>query len=111
MIVAVYGTCDEFDVVFEPVGGDRWETNVPADYSDGRYVAEFYAQDAAGFLVRWAGILYMYDGKAVFLEAIRSVHKVMIGTTDDRIEAWMNPSVVEVYSDGQGTFGNPIPVR
>lgn len=111
MIVAVYGTCDNFDVVFSHVGGDRWETDVPADYTDGRYVVELYAKDTAGFLIRWSGILYMYDGRAFFLEVVRNTDKVLIGTSDDIIESWVVPSVAGGGLGGQGAIGNSVSDR
>lgn len=44
MIVEMYGTCDGKNILFRNVGGNMWETIVPADMEDGTYIVEIYAK-------------------------------------------------------------------
>ncbi len=68
MITQMYGHCDAFDVVYTQINASQWQTNVPPDLSDGKYVTDIYAVDDTGYIVYWAGILYMYDSRVVKLE-------------------------------------------
>ena len=63
MITSMYGHCDAFDVVYTQIGKDQWQATVPPDLTDGKYVVDIYGVDNTGFLVYWAGILYMYDSR------------------------------------------------
>lgn len=66
----MYGHCDAFDVIYTQVGENQWQATVPPDLTDGKYVVDIYGVDNTGFLVYWAGILYMYDSRFVRLELL-----------------------------------------
>ncbi len=85
MIVEMYGRCDNYDITFSQNTAGLWETRVPADYEDGMYVVEIYALDETGLIIYWTGILYMCDGRVVFLELAEDPYRVIIGTTTDEI--------------------------
>lgn len=61
MITEVYGTCDDYEVVFRQEGG-VWRCCIPPDWTDGQYVCEFYAITDAGVQGYWTGILYISAG-------------------------------------------------
>lgn len=86
MITKMWGKCDNYDVVFTENEQGLWETIVPADFEDGKYVVEIWAEDSAGWLIYWTGVLYMYNGKVVFLELAEDPYKVFITTSTDIIE-------------------------
>lgn len=65
MITRVYGKADTYELEFHRDSG-TWCASVPADLSDGKYVCEIWALDSFGFTAYYTGILYMFDGKAIF---------------------------------------------
>lgn len=81
-ITELYGKCDNYDVVFHQNERGLWETTVPADFEDGKYIAEFWAHDITGLIIYWTGILYMYDGKVIFIELAEDPYRVIIGGYD-----------------------------
>lgn len=85
-ITELRGKCDNYEVVFTQAERGTWQAKVPADFEDGRYIAEFWAVDITGQLIYWTGILYMYDGKVVFLELSDDPYEILIGTTTDDIQ-------------------------
>lgn len=66
----MYGHCDAFDVVYTQINASQWQAVVPPDLEDGKYVTDIYAVDDTGYIVYWAGILYMYDSKYIKLEIL-----------------------------------------
>lgn len=86
MITQMWGKCDDYEVVYTQNERGLWETVVPADFEDGKYVVEIWAADSAGYLIYWTGVLYMYNGKIVFLELAEDPYKVFITTSTDIIE-------------------------
>lgn len=64
MITNVWGTADEYDLVFQQQANGYWEVAVPADLQDGMYVVELYARDQYGFVAYYTGILFLFDGQA-----------------------------------------------
>lgn len=79
MITSVWGTCDNYDVIFKQSGG-VWRCCIPPDWADGRYVCEFYATTDSGMIGYWAGILYISDGDAMCPELVA-----------DNIIVWLLP--------------------
>lgn len=96
-VVAMYGYCDNFYVTYKKVGENRWETEVPADLSDGKYVIEIYGEDETGGIVYWAGILYMFDSRVVMLELLPDCGG-MFWDSSDTIE--VHSSVVQSCKRG-----------
>ena len=96
-IIAMYGHCDSFDVTYTKIGGNLWETEVPADLSDGKYVVEIYGIDETGFIVYWTGILYMFDSRVVMLELLPDCGG-MFWDSSDTIE--VHSSLVQGYRKG-----------
>ena len=90
MIVAMYGHCDSFEVTYTKVGEGLWQTEVPADLSDGKYIVDIYGVDSAGYIAYWTGILYMYDSRMVGLELLQDSH-VIFWDSSDRIEIGTSP--------------------
>ena len=48
MVVSLTGTVDSVPVIFTKTDDDLWETVVPPDLKDGRYIVELIATDDAG---------------------------------------------------------------
>ncbi len=96
-IIAMYGHCDSFDVTYTKIGENLWETEVPADLSDGKYVVEIYGIDETGFIVYWTGILYMFDSRVVMLELLPDCGG-MFWDSSDTIE--VHSSLVQGYRKG-----------
>ena len=48
MVVSLTGTVDSVPVIFTKTDDDLWETVVPPDLTDGRYIVELIATDDAG---------------------------------------------------------------
>lgn len=96
-IIAMYGHCDSFDVTYTKIGENLWETEVPADLSDGKYVVEIYGIDETGFIVYWTGILYMFDSRVIMLELLPDCGG-MFWDSSDTIE--VHSSLVQGYRKG-----------
>lgn len=88
MITSMYGHCDAFDVVYTQIGKDQWQATVPPDLTDGKYVVDIYGVDNTGFLVYWAGILYMYDSRFVKLELLPDSCVMFYTDTVDVSNIW-----------------------
>ena len=84
----MYGHCDAFDVVYTQIGKDQWQATVPPDLTDGKYVVDIYGVDNTGFLVYWAGILYMYDSRFVRLELLPDSCVMFYTDTVDVSNIW-----------------------
>lgn len=63
-VVRVYGVADQFDLEFTYTDNNRWVVSIPTDTSDGIYACEIYAEDAAGGMDVWTGVLYVHNGSA-----------------------------------------------
>lgn len=83
MIIAMYGHCDSFDVTYTRIGEGLWQAEVPADLSDGKYVVDIYGVDTTGYIVYWAGILYMYDSRVVKLELLQDSRVIFYDSSDE----------------------------
>ena len=68
MIVSMYGTCDGKDIIFGKVTEEHWTCTVPADFADGTYVVEIWAELDNGDTIYTTAILYMCDSRFVSLE-------------------------------------------
>lgn len=64
MVVRVYGSVNGGEIVFTPIGEDRWECVVPK-ISTGEYVVDLYAEDDAGNVGYTATILFVVDAKHI----------------------------------------------
>ena len=64
MVVRVYGSANGMDIVFTPIGDDRWECTIPK-VSTGEYVVDLYAEDDAGNIGYTATILFVVDAKHI----------------------------------------------
>ena len=84
----MYGHCDAFYVVYTQIGKDQWQATVPPDMTDGKYVVDIYGVDNTGFLVYWAGILYMYDSRFVRLELLPDSCVMFYTDTVDMSDVW-----------------------
>lgn len=98
MIIEMYGKCDNYEITFTQNAAGLWEAGVPADYEDGQYVVEIWALDITGLIIYWAGILYMYDGKVVFLQLAEDPYRVIIGTSKDEITAGTTADDIELLT-------------
>lgn len=78
MIVEMYGTCDGKNILFRNVGGNMWETIVPADMEDGTYIVEIYAKTKTGLIIYYAAVLYMCDSRFVSLTPVDDGFYVLI---------------------------------
>ena len=97
MILRVWGTADEHEIVFKLNNDGLWEVSVPTDLSDGQYVVELYAQDDYGFTIFYTGMLYIFDGKATL---IMDADDIEIGIHADDIEIAFCESIdFEVIED------------
>ena len=90
MIVAMHGHCDDFEVTYTNVGEGLWQTEVPADLSDGKYVVDICGVDTTGYIVYWTGILYMYDSRVISLELIPE-SCVVFRDSADIIKVYVSP--------------------
>lgn len=90
MIVSVYGTCDNYDVIFTERGG-VWRCHIPPDWADGQYVCEFYAETDAGVQGYWTGVLYI-NGEWACPELKEDLFKV-----------WLLPKRTEMLTEGMFT--------
>lgn len=88
MITSMYGHCDAFDVVYTQIGKDQWQATVPPDMTDGKYVVDIYGVDNTGFLVYWAGILYMYDSRLIKIELLPDSCVIFYTDAVDVSEVW-----------------------
>lgn len=88
MITSMYGHCDAFDVVYTQIGKDQWQATVPPDLTDGKYVVDIYGVDNTGFLVYWAGILYMYDSRLIKIELLPDSCVIFYTDAVDVSEVW-----------------------
>lgn len=88
MITSMYGHCDAFDVIYTQVGEDQWQATVPPDLTDGKYVVDIYGVDNTGFLVYWAGILYMYDSRLIKIELLPDSCVIFYTDAVDVSEVW-----------------------
>lgn len=84
----MYGHCDAFDVVYTQIGKDQWQATVPPDLTDGKYVVDIYGVDNTGFLVYWAGILYMYDSRLIKIELLPDSCVIFYTDAVDVSEVW-----------------------
>lgn len=98
MIIEMYGKCDNYEITFTQNAAGLWEAGVPADYEDGQYVVEIWALDITGLIIYWTGILYMYDGKVVFLQLAEDPYRVIIGTSEDEITAGTTTDDIELLT-------------
>lgn len=64
MVVRVYGSANGVDIVFTPIGDDRWECAVPK-FPSGEYVVDLYAEDEAGNIGYAATILFIVNAKHI----------------------------------------------
>lgn len=62
MVTRVYGSSNGVEIVFTPLGDDRWNCAVPSVPS-GEYIIELYAEDDAGNIGYTATILFVVDAK------------------------------------------------
>lgn len=60
MVVKLWGSCNGADIICSPLGGERWETTVPAA-QDGTYIIALWAEDEAGNTGYFATIRITYD--------------------------------------------------
>lgn len=88
MITSMYGHCDAFDVIYTQVGENQWRATVPPDLTDGKYVVDIYGVDNTGFLVYWAGILYMYDSRLIKIELLPDSCVIFYTDAVDVSEVW-----------------------
>ncbi len=96
-IIAMCGHCDSFDVTYTKIGENHWETEVPADLSDGKYVVEIYGLDETGYIAYWTGILYMFDSRVVMLELLPDCSGRFWSSTDTvETQFWDSADNVEV---------------
>ena len=58
MITKVYGTVDGADVIFDHMGGNRWQVAVPFD-RDGMYIVELFAENERGNRSFYATALFI----------------------------------------------------
>lgn len=64
MVVRVYGSANGVDIVFTPIGNDRWECAVPK-FPSGEYVVDLYAEDEAGNVGYAATVLFVVNAKHI----------------------------------------------
>ena len=64
MVVRVYGSANGVDIVFTPIGDDRWECAVPK-FPSGEYVVDLYAEDEAGNIGYAATMLFVVNAKHI----------------------------------------------
>ena len=64
MVVRVYGSANGVDIVFTPIGDDRWECAVPK-FPSGEYVVDLYAEDEAGNVGYAATVLFVVNAKHI----------------------------------------------
>lgn len=64
MVKRVFGKVDGTVVIYEYVGGDRWEVPVPLD-NDGEYIVEVIAEDEAGNQAFATRLLYTVDAGTI----------------------------------------------
>lgn len=64
MVVRVYGSANGVDIVFTPIGDDRWECAVPK-FPSGEYVVDLYAEDEAGNVGYAATMLFVVNAKHI----------------------------------------------
>ncbi len=67
MVTRVYGSTNGVDIVFTPLGDDRWECVVPK-FPSGEYVVDLYAEDEAGNIGYAATMLFIVDAKHIITE-------------------------------------------
>ncbi len=67
MVTRVYGSTNGVDIVFTPLGDDRWECVVPK-FPSGEYVVDLYAEDEAGNVGYAATMLFIVDAKHIVTE-------------------------------------------
>lgn len=64
MVRRVYGKANDFDIIFNHIEGDRWETILPGNMY-GEYVVELYAEDTAGNVSYFCTMLFIIFGHTV----------------------------------------------
>ena len=64
MVVRVYGSANGVDIVFTPIGDDRWECAVPK-FPSGEYVVDLYAEDEAGNVGYAVTVLFVVNAKHI----------------------------------------------
>lgn len=74
--IRLYGKADSFDIEFSRKG-DKWETNVPPDLTDGVYACQLTAIDELGDYAYWVGELYMCQGVCCF-KLLGNTYKVNV---------------------------------
>lgn len=95
MITSMYGHCDAFDVIYTQIGENQWQATVPPDLTDGKYVVDIYGVDNTGFLVYWAGILYMYDSRLIKIELLPDSCVIFYTDAVDVSEVWDTSDTIE----------------
>lgn len=67
MITRVYGSCNEFSIVFQRREGsdlEIWDAIVPFD-KDGQYVIDVYAESSGGLTAYAATVLFLISGHEI----------------------------------------------
>lgn len=99
MVEEMYGLCDGKSIIFKYVGEGLWETIVPADMDDGKYIVEIYARLFTGDIIYYAAVLYICDSRFVSLTPIEDGNYVII--SENRMYASVSELVhEELCKDG-----------
>ena len=84
-VVKVWGTADEFDIVFTHIRGTEWICFVPPDTDDGVYAVQLYAIYRNGNMAHWVGELFMCSG-VCHLSITEPDFMFLLGTDDMAIQ-------------------------
>ena len=68
MYTKVWGRVDGKPVEWVPASANTFELQVPADYQDGYYVCEIWAQKDSGAIGYRTAILWIADGRLVCIK-------------------------------------------
>lgn len=61
MITKIIGKCDGVDIVFTMTANGGWQSTIPPDLKDGKYILELFATDEAGNVAYITDVLYSVD--------------------------------------------------
>lgn len=95
MVVSLTGTVDSVPVIFERKENDLWETVVPPDLTDGRYIVELTATDDAGNQTYQIAELWVWQKVITHFQMIEQpfTHKLL---TEKYSERFRNGFCVEI---------------
>lgn len=85
-IVSVYGKVDSVDVICRyDHDTSAWVVEVPADYTDGMYVCEFWCVNDRGYIGYRTAVLYLTDGRKTHISFVDYGYEIAYVSNSQKI--------------------------